>query len=121
MLMNRSNNLADKTRLIVVTADPAFEESARATFNASVQIDLQVVKGRLPEVAESLNVEGITVLVVDLDASQEDEMKALQAFISAHGARPPIVVVTQSFEADVARRLLQMRVADFLVKPVPPI
>jgi pilus assembly protein CpaE len=48
-------------------------------------------------------------------------MKALQAFISAHGARPPIVVVTQSFEADVARRLLQMRVADFLVKPVPPI
>ena len=32
-----------------------------------------------------------------------------------------MVVVTQAFDADVARRLLQMRVADFLVKPVAPV
>jgi pilus assembly protein CpaE len=30
-------------------------------------------------------------------------------------------VVTQGFDADVARRLLQMKVADFLVKPVQPV
>ena len=29
--------------------------------------------------------------------------------------------MTQSFDANVARTLLQMRVADFLVKPVPPV
>src|SRR6476661_7043379 len=121
MLMNRSSNPTDKTRLVVLTADTAFEESARTTFNASVQIDLQVVKGRLSETAESLNVEGVTVVVIDLDASDEAEMKALQAFISVHALRPPVVVVTQSFDADAARRLIQMRVADFLVKPVPPI
>src|SRR6202049_840140 len=34
---------------------------------------------------------------------------------------PPVVVVTQAFDASVARTLLQMRVADFLVKPVAPI
>ena len=33
---------------------------------------------------------------------------------------PPIVVVTPSFDKDMARRLVQMRVADFLVKPVQP-
>jgi pilus assembly protein CpaE len=32
-----------------------------------------------------------------------------------------VVVVTQSFDAEVARRLLQMKVADFLVKPVQPV
>jgi pilus assembly protein CpaE len=37
------------------------------------------------------------------------------------GTWPPVVVVTQSFDAEVARTLLQMRVADFLVKPVPPV
>ena len=37
------------------------------------------------------------------------------------GAWPPVVAVTQSFDADVARTLLQMRVADFLVKPVAPV
>ena len=31
------------------------------------------------------------------------------------------VAVTGSFEATTARRLVQMRVADFLVKPVPPV
>ena len=37
------------------------------------------------------------------------------------GAWPPVVAVTQSFDENVARTLLQMRVADFLVKPVPPV
>lgn len=120
MLMNRSNNLADKTRLVIQTADAGFEESARTTFNTSAQIDLRVVKGALPEVAESIEVEGTTVVVIDLDASKEEEMKALQAFMTTRG-RPPVLVVTQTFDADIARRLLQMRVADFLVKPVPPI
>jgi pilus assembly protein CpaE len=34
------------------------------------------------------------------------------------GSWPPVIVVTQSFDATLARTLLQMRVADFLVKPV---
>jgi pilus assembly protein CpaE len=37
------------------------------------------------------------------------------------GAWPPIVVLTQAFDESVARTLLQMRVADFLVKPVAPV
>jgi pilus assembly protein CpaE len=32
-----------------------------------------------------------------------------------------VIAVTQSFDADLARTLLQMRVADFLVKPVEPV
>ena len=34
---------------------------------------------------------------------------------------PPVVAVTQTFDENVARTLLQMRTADFLVKPVEPI
>ena len=37
------------------------------------------------------------------------------------GAWPPVVAITQSFDEGVARRLMQMRVADFLVKPVPSV
>jgi pilus assembly protein CpaE len=37
------------------------------------------------------------------------------------GSRPPVVVVTQGFDENVARTLLQMRVADFLVKPLSPV
>jgi pilus assembly protein CpaE len=37
------------------------------------------------------------------------------------GAWPPVVAVTQKFDAALARTLVQMRVADFLVKPVSPV
>jgi pilus assembly protein CpaE len=48
-------------------------------------------------------------------------MAALERMMMRNGASPPVVVVTQSFDAEVARSLLQMRVADFLVKPVQPV
>jgi pilus assembly protein CpaE len=121
MLMSRSKTAEGKTRVVILTADAGFEESARATFKASAQIDLQVVEGILSEVAGKVDVEGATVVVIDLDAAREEEMRALQAFMAKTGAWPPVIVVTQTFDAEVARTLLQMRVADFLVKPVPPI
>ena len=50
-----------------------------------------------------------------------EEMAALERMMLRIGGLPPVVVVTQSFDAEVARSLLQMRVADFLVKPVQPV
>jgi len=48
-------------------------------------------------------------------------MQALERLMMRIGAWPPIVVLTQAFDESVARTLLQMRVADFLVKPVAPV
>jgi pilus assembly protein CpaE len=121
MRIGRPKNTVNKTRVVVLTADVDFEESARSTFNASSQIDLHVVTGTLATAAETLDVQGATVVVLDLDASREEEMQALQGFMAIVGAWPPVLVVTQSFDENVARSLLQMRVADFLVKPVPPV
>jgi pilus assembly protein CpaE len=59
--------------------------------------------------------------VIDLDASREDEIQALVRLTSRIGTRAPVVVITQAFDEAVARRLLQMRVADFMAKPVQPI
>ena len=56
--------------------------------------------------------------MIDLDAGQPGEMQALERLIARIGAWPPVIVITQAFDAGVARALLQMRVADFLVKPV---
>ena len=45
MRIGRSGSAAGKTQVVVLTADPAFEEQARATFGASPQIALNVVSG----------------------------------------------------------------------------
>src|SRR5882672_8142642 len=121
MRTGRSHSPASKTQVVVLTADSAFEEQARATFGASDQIVLRVVSGTLAAIDSDFDMEGATVAVIDLDAGQQEQMQALDRLMMRVGSRPPVVVVTQAFDESVARTLLQMRVADFLVKPVSPV
>jgi pilus assembly protein CpaE len=120
MRMSKSSNAANRTVVTVLTADPAVEQLVRSTFGASGAIELRIVSGTVAS-ADPFDADDITVVIVDLDANQPDEMQALERMMLRPGVWPPVVVVTQSFEADVARSLLQMRVADFLVKPVQPV
>lgn len=117
MRFGRTKNQTSKTRVIVLTPDGAFAQAAQDVFKASTQIDLTVVPGTLTTVGK-LAIEGAAVVVVDIDAGSDAEMHALQQLTLNANGRPPIVAVTQVFDEGVARRLLQMRVADFLAKPV---
>jgi pilus assembly protein CpaE len=93
----------------------------RGTFGASRAIDLDIVEGSLAAQADALDIGDATVVVVDLDASVPEEMAALSRLTGRTGGRPPVIAITQVFDANLARVLLQMRVADFLVKPVQPL
>ena len=115
--MTRPTNTASATGVVVHTRDPAFEQFVRSTFGASEQIELQVISGAISSVS-NIDMNGVSVIIIDLDAGNNEEMLALEQLMLQIGAWPPVVAVTQSFDAEVARRLLQMRVADFLVKPV---
>ena len=98
MTMTRSTSSGNRTGVVVLTADAAFDQSVRATFTASPQIDLRVVTGSVADQGERLDVEGATVVIVDLDAANESELQALDRLTARIGAWPPVVVVTQSFE-----------------------
>ena len=112
---------SSQTRVVVLTTDAEFEASVRATFGASKAIDLAVVSGTIAGEGDTLAAEDATVVVVDFDAARADEMAALARLMTRIGAWPPVIAVTQGFDAGLARTLLQMRVADFLVKPVEPV
>jgi pilus assembly protein CpaE len=120
MRIGRQDNPANKTLVVVVTADSAFEEQTRAACGASPQIALSVVPGLIDHVGDDLQLEQASVVVIDLDPSVSGEMQALERLMARIGNWPPVIVVTPSFDQSVARTLLQMRVADFMVKPVPP-
>ena len=110
-----------RTQVVVLTGDAEFEQEVRQTFASSDQIVLRLVRGVLSAMETDSDVAGATVVVVDLQANQQAEMSALERLTARVGPLPPIVVITQAFDEGVARTLLQMRVADFLVKPVPPV
>ena len=120
MRIGRAVTPGIQARVVILTADDGFEATARATFGASAQIGLDVIKGQLADRPE-LDVEGATVVVADLDPSDEVEMVALERLVTRIGTWPPIVAVMPSFDGAAVRRLMQLRVADFLVKPVPPV
>jgi pilus assembly protein CpaE len=120
MRIGRSVTPGIQARVVLLTADDRFEEQVRATFGGGDQIGLDVIKGRLSE-REQIDVESASVVVADLDAGNEAEMQALDALVTRIGNWPPVVAITQAFDESVARRLMQMRVADFMVKPVPPV
>jgi pilus assembly protein CpaE len=119
MLLGRSpSSETNRTRVVVLTADAEFDSSVRATFGTSSAIDLVMVSGQIAQQCDALEIEGAAVVVVDLDAGRDEELVALAKLMARAHAWPPVIAVTQSFDANVARTLLQMRVADFLVKPV---
>jgi pilus assembly protein CpaE len=121
MRISRSPSPAIKTKVVVITADAAFEEPVRATFSTSPQIGLDVVNSRLADCAADLAVGDATVVVADLDAADPAELAALERLMLRIDGWPPVVVVTEAFDGSLARRLMQMRVADFLQKPVSPV
>jgi pilus assembly protein CpaE len=110
-----------RTRVVVLTADDSFGDSVRTTFAVSSAIDLTLVAGGIAERGDALDIGEATVVVVDLDAGRPEEMAALAQLMARIGQWPPVIAVTQSFDENVARTLLQMRIADFLVKPVAPL
>jgi pilus assembly protein CpaE len=116
-----SSDAGRSTQVLVVTADSDFEELVRATFGASDQIALRVIAGALAAVAGEIDARGTTVAVIDLDAAPPDDMLALERLMAGAAAALPVIVVAKAVDANLARTLVQMRVADFLVKPVSPV
>jgi pilus assembly protein CpaE len=120
MRISRNTSTSSNTRVVVLTADAHFEQQMRQTFSASPQIDLTLLQATVAGAGDRIEPDGATVIVIDLDAGRADEMLALERLAIRTGGRPPIVVVTEAFDAHVARTLIQMKIADFLVKPVSP-
>jgi pilus assembly protein CpaE len=104
-----------------LTPDGEFAETLRSTFGAAPQIDLELVAGRLSDNADKLHFNDAGIVVIDLDDASESQVVALQRLMLRATNWPPVIAVSRGFDAAVARVLVQSRIADFLVKPVPPV
>jgi len=118
MRMSRSQP-APRTRVLLLSPDAALEQIARAEFASSPQTELQILALPVSAVNEGVNIDGANVILVDLDL-YEQELQALEKLMARLGGRTPVVVLAEAMDGVLARRLLQMRVADMLMKPVQP-
>jgi pilus assembly protein CpaE len=105
-------------RIAIVSTDTAFVQETRAAFATAENIELRVLEKNVSELRGDLQEMECAVAVVDLNSRKLEELESLQRIVRRLDGRVPIVVVTQEFDAAAVRFLVQMQVADFLVKPI---
>src|SRR5215213_7751253 len=110
----RTNPDPVKTRVVAQCRDAEFERLVRSTFGMDGKVDLSVVTGGFADEARKLDANGATVVIVDVDPGSSTDFSALNTLTQR-------LVAIPAFDVSVARQLLQMRVADFVVKPVQPL
>lgn len=105
-------------RIVLVSADRAFAQEVRSAFATSEAIELVSVEKHVAELRGELQEADCGAVIIDMDASRLDQIEALQRIMRRLDGRAPVVVVTQEFNAAAVRILVQLHVADFLVKPI---
>ena len=105
-------------KILLVSTDRTFEQDTRAAFAASEVIQLITVDKNLADIRGEVQEADLGAIIIDMDAARLEEMAALQRIMRRLEGRVPVVVVTQEFNAAAVRILVQLQVADFLVKPI---
>src|ERR1700741_1458245 len=119
-MFTRANPEPAKTRVVAQCRDADFERLVRATFGMDGKVELSITNGIFANEVRKLDTTDATVVIVDIDPASEADLSALNTFAQRTGM-PPVIVAIPSFDVNLARQLLQMRVADFVVKPVQPL
>src|SRR5947207_8590700 len=117
----RANPEPVKTRVVAQCRDADFERLVRSTFGIDGKVDLSLTVGPFAGEVRKLDASGATVMIVDIDPASEADFTALGALTQRLGGMPPVIVAIPVFDVSLARQLLQMRVADFVVKPLQPL
>lgn len=106
--------------IALVGTDTAFLDAVAAALGPVPTLSVTVIPDSIEQAARRPELEAAAVIVVDLDSKRRESLLALQALMGRVGGRVPVIVLTQSFDDALARWFLQIRVADFLRKPVEP-
>lgn len=105
-------------KIVIVSTDKAFLQDTRAAFTASESVTLVEVEKNVSELRGEIQEAEACATIIDMDASQLEQIEALQRITRRLDGRVPVIVVTQEFDAAAVRILVQLKVADFMTKPV---
>lgn len=105
-------------RIFLVTTDKEFARETRTAFATSEMVELAVVDTPLTELRGELQGAECAAAIIDMDASRLEEIDALRRVTRRLDGAAPVIVVTREYNAGAVRILVQLQVADFLVKPI---
>jgi pilus assembly protein CpaE len=111
---------APKPSILLIGTDAAFLKTVEAALSQSRAVAVSAIAEPIEQAGKRPELDTAAVLVVAIDAKRRESLGALQALVGRLGGRVPVVVLTDSFDDALARWFLQIKVSDFLRKPVEP-
>src|SRR5664279_5403434 len=120
MLDNQPLGPANKARIVLLSTDADFAQSVRSAFGADARFEFAVVEDWLRGGRVDLAIGGAAIAIIDLNKAGHEELARLQQLMNSAEHKLPFIAVLQDFDELLARKLVQMRIADLLVKPVTP-
>src|SRR3954463_10660073 len=106
--------------IVLIGADPALLQQAAAALGSSASVPVAVIAEPIEHAAKRPELDSAAVVVVDLDARRRESLIALQGITSRLFGRAPVIVLADTSDDTLLRWFMQVRVSDFLRKPVEP-
>jgi pilus assembly protein CpaE len=123
MFNGRSARDKTKSRIALFSTDADFVQTARSVFGANAAGGISVVESGLTGQLAEGEIHSAAVAIVDIRSSErmQNDLADLQHLMGRIDRDVPIITVVDTFNEAITRKLVQMRVADILVKPVAPV
>ena len=105
-------------KLILASTDTELVALAKGAIPNTSDQQLTIIEKPISELVNDIRNVEAEALIVDIDASKVEEFENLQKIKRMIGNSTSIIVISANFSPAAARILIQLKVADFLVKPV---
>jgi pilus assembly protein CpaE len=109
---------ANRRKLAMITDDAALAAAAKDAFRAGDALALTLIEKNLKAVAGEMRELACDALIVDIDAASVEDFEHLQRLKRLVGGNCAMLVTVSNFTPAAARILIQLKVQDFLVKPL---
>lgn len=106
--------------IVLVGPDTGLLNGIAAALGPVRSVQATVIPETIEQAARRPEIDAAAVVVVDLDAKRRESLTALQGVTARIAAATPVIVLTDAIDDALMRWFLQIRVADFLRKPVDP-
>ncbi|MCK5750966.1 MAG: response regulator receiver protein, partial [Oricola sp.] len=105
-------------RIVLVSTDKEFLATTRTAFSVSDAINLVTIEKAVTELHGDIQDAEAGAVIIDIDDANLERLEALQRVTRRLTDRVPVIVVSRGLDPAMVRIIVQLHVADFLVKPV---
>ncbi|MBL4891509.1 MAG: response regulator receiver protein [Rhizobiaceae bacterium] len=104
--------------LAMISHDTELVALAKGAFSSNEHQNFVCINKTIGEIGAEIRDLDCDAVIVDLDASNVEDFESLQKVKRMLGANTEIIVISSDFSPAATRILIQLKVADFLAKPV---